>query len=189
MYREKRILELIKNKDVLDIGSLGQSDEYCLWNIISDHCRSITGVDLPESSQTAKKLFTLDNLAHQNDPRIIYGNMETITLQKKFDVVIAGDIIEHVSNQGLFLDNIYKHLRDSGKLVITTPNAKWPTVFCKPNPTHVLWHDSHTLTTIIQRHNLKIEFIRFYYGNKRHYSWWQIPLVFRQSIFVVAVKI
>ena len=124
MYREKRILELIENKDVLDIGSLGQSDEYCLWNIISDHCRSITGVDLPESSQTAKKLFTLDNLAHQNDPRIIYGNMETITLQEKFDVVIAGDIIEHVSNQGLFLDNIYKHLRDSGKACYYDPQCK-----------------------------------------------------------------
>lgn len=189
MYREKRILELIKNKDVLDIGSLGQSDEYCLWNIISDHCRSITGVDLPEASQTAEKLFTLDNIPHQKDPRIIYGNMETITLQKKFDVVIAGDIIEHVSNQGLFLDNIYKHLRNSGKLVITTPNSKWPTVFCKPNPTHTMWHDLHTLTTILQRHNFKVEFFHFYYGNKKRYSWWKVPLVFRQSIFVIAVKV
>jgi len=187
MYRETKILELVKNKDVLDIGSLGQSDEYCLWDILSDSCRSLTGVDLPEAIQTTRKCFNVD-IAHQNDPRIICGNMETIDLQKTFDVVIAGDVIEHVSNQGLFLDNICRHLRDFGKLIITTPNAKWPTVFCKPNPTHTMWHDLYTLEIILQRHNLKIEFFCFYYGNKNHYPWWQIPLVFRQSIFVVAVK-
>jgi 2-polyprenyl-3-methyl-5-hydroxy-6-metoxy-1,4-benzoquinol methylase len=188
MYRETKILALTRNKDVLDIGSLGQSDEYCLWNTLSGNCRSLTGIDLPEAMETAKKFFSLKNHAHQNEPHLIYGNMESIDLQKRFDVVIAGDVIEHVSNQGLFLDNIYSHLRDSGKLVITTPNAKWPTVFCKPNPTHTMWHDLYTLTTILNRHNFKVDFFHFYYGNKNHYSWWKRPLVFKQSIFVIAMK-
>jgi 2-polyprenyl-3-methyl-5-hydroxy-6-metoxy-1,4-benzoquinol methylase len=188
MYREAKILALVRDKDVLDIGSFGQTDKYCLWKILSGHCRNLVGIDLPDASQTADELFNLKNTEHKYDSRIIYGDMETVSLMKMFDVIIAGDVIEHVSNQGLFLDNIYRHLRDDGKLVITTPNAKWPTVMCRPNPTHTLWHDFYTLSAILERHNFRVEFYRFYFGNKSHYSWWQIPLVLRQSIFVIAVK-
>ena len=191
MQREEIIANIIKDKDVLDVGSLGQSNEYCLWNVICDHCKSITGVDLPDAAHVAENMFFInkESLSHKEDQRIIYGNIENISIDKKFDVVTAGDIIEHVSNQGLFLDNIYKHLHSNGKLIITTPNAKWPTVFLKPNSTHTFWHDRYTLSTILLRHNFKITYFRYYYGNKKHYSWWKIPLVVRQSILIIAEKI
>ncbi len=190
MQREKIILNLIKDKDVLDVGSVGQSDEYCLWNIMADHCKSITGVDLPVAADTAKKIFHIQEkgVAHKNDRRIIYGNIEHISLEKTFDVAVAGDVVEHISNQGLFFDNIHKHLRNDGKFIITTPNAKWPTVFLKPNATHLFWHDIYTLSNILERHNFKISFMKYYYGNKMYYSWWKVPLVFRQSIIVIAEK-
>lgn len=191
MYREKVIIELIKDKKVLDIGSIGQSDEYCLWNLLSKHCKSITGIDLPNSVLTSKNILSVNDsgLCHQNDKRIIYGNMESINLNDKFDVVIAGDVLEHVSNQGLFLDNIHKHLKNFSKLIITTPNAKWPTVFLRPNPTHTLWHDRYTLATLLNRHHFKINKINYYYGNKKHYSCWKIPFIYRQSILIIAEKI
>ncbi len=182
MYREKIITELIKDKDVLDIGSLGQSNEYCLWKLIADHCKTLIGVDLPESFQTIKN----ESLSHKEDSRIVYGNMETINLKKKFDIVVAGDILEHVSNQGLLLDNIHRHLRDSGKLILTTPNAKWPTIFLKPNITHTLWHDCYTLTTLMHRHKFNISSLQYYYGNKMYYSWWKKMLLARQSILLIA---
>ena len=190
MYREKVILDLVQDKDVLDIGSLGQSDEYCLWNIMSGYCKSITGVDLPSAADTARGLLNVQtqSIAHGKDKRIIYGDMEQINLGKTFDIAIAGYVIEHVSNQGLFLDNIYRHLRSDGRLVITTPNAKWPTVFLKPNATHVFWHDRYTLLNVLERHNFKISSLEYYYGNKPHYSWWKVPLVVRQAIIVIAEK-
>ncbi|MGX9727505.1 MAG: class I SAM-dependent methyltransferase [Candidatus Electronema sp. VV] len=190
MYREKIIFNLVKDKDVLDIGSLGQSNEYCLWNIMVGRCKSITGVDLPSAAETAMGLLNVQkqNIAHGKDKRIIYGDMEQLNLGKTFDIAIAGDVIEHVSNQGLFLDNIHRHLCSNGKLVITTPNAKWPTVFLKPNATHVFWHDRYTLLNILKRHNFKLSFMEYYYGNKPHYSWWKVPLVVRQSIIAIAEK-
>jgi len=114
--------------------------------------------------------------------------MENIQLNRKFEVVVAGDVLEHVSNQGLFLDNIAHHLEPDGELILTTPNAKWLTVLFKPNATHTLWHDMYTLQTLLNRHKFHIDEWFYYYGNKKSYPWWQKLFVKRQSIFVVAHK-
>jgi len=190
MIREEIIAQKVKGKRVLDIGSVGQSDEYCLWGILSENSLELTGVDLPTSIDTLKSEFDVSpaGYSHGKDKRIVYGNMENIQLNRKFEVVVAGDVIEHVSNQGLFLDNIAHHLEPDGELILTTPNAKWLTVFFKPNATHTLWHDIYTLQTLLKRHKLSIKEWFYYYGNKKSYPWWQKPLVKRQSIFVVAQK-
>ena len=39
-----------------------------------------------------------------------------------FDVVVCGDIIEHVLNVDLFLSNIYRILKPGGLVLISTPN-------------------------------------------------------------------
>ena len=39
-----------------------------------------------------------------------------------FDVVIAGEIIEHLIDTDKFLEKIYRVLKPGGKLVVTTPN-------------------------------------------------------------------
>lgn len=188
MIREELILDLVKNKSVLDIGSVGQSDKYCLWDLLTERVDDLQGVDLPDSLDTVSDRFNLNSqdIEHSTDPRITYGNMEVVDLGRKFDVIVAGDVIEHVSNQGLFLDNIRKHLNSDGRLIITTPNAKWPTVFLKPNVTHTFWHDIFTLKCILTRHGFFVEDFRFYYGNKPRYNCLIRPLVWRQAIFCVA---
>lgn len=188
MIREDIILDMAKGKSVLDVGSVGQSDKYCLWNLLNEVVDDLHGVDLPDSLETVEKGFGLESSAteHSTDPRITYGNMETVNLGAKFDLVVAGDVIEHVSNQGLFLDNIKRHLKEDGRLVLTTPNAKWPTVFLKPNVTHTFWHDKYTLTCILNRHGYEVEYFKFYFGNKPNYNVFLRPLVWRQSILCIA---
>ena len=46
-----------------------------------------------------------------------------ISLNNSFDVVIAGDLIEHVNNVGIFLNNVRAHLKPSGVFLFNTPNA------------------------------------------------------------------
>lgn len=186
--REKIIINYVKGKRVLDIGSVGQSGEYCLWSLIENYARYLIGVDLEKAEIINREIFNLGDasLSHSNDKRILFGNMETIDLKEKFDIIIAGDIIEHVSNQGLFLDNIRRHLESDGKLILTTPNAKWITIFLKPNPTHVLWHDAYTLNQLLNRHGFKIIKKYYYYGNKPHYLFFIKPLLLRQSLLIVA---
>jgi len=169
--REKVLAKYIKNKNVLDVGSVGQTAAYNLWNFLEKHTGSLTGIDTEYS----------------DDNRIVRGNMENYNFDKQFDVVIAGDILEHVDNQGLFLDNVKKHLKKDGRFILTTPNAKWFTVALKPNPTHTLWHDKYTLFNILNRHGFKIVFFSYYPGNKKHNLIKKI-LVARQGIIMICQK-
>lgn len=166
--REEIIARYIKNKDVLDVGSVGQTTEYNLWNFLEKYTDVLTGIDTEPSS----------------DKRIIKGNMENYNFGKQFDVIVAGDVLEHVDNQGLFLDNVKKHLKNNGYFILTTPNAKWFTVALKPNPTHTLWHDKHTLFNILDRHGFEIVFFKYYAGNKKHSPLKKI-IVFRQGMIAV----
>lgn len=188
MRREDWMVALISGKRVLDIGSLGQSAEYCLWDVLARHAGSLTGIDLPGAADTALRVLKVapSGLDHRQDPRIVFGNMESVDLGSRFDVAVAGDVIEHVSNPGLFLDNIRRHLVAGGILILTTPNAKWPTVALRPNATHVLWHDRMTLQQLLIRHGFRIETVRYYPGNKPRYAWWLLPLLWRQQIYMVA---
>jgi 2-polyprenyl-3-methyl-5-hydroxy-6-metoxy-1,4-benzoquinol methylase len=172
MLRERILLEIAAGKDVLDIGSVGQTGAYNLWDELKAKAQTLTGIDIQSSKV----------------PGVVLGNMETYDFKRKFDVVVAGDVIEHVQNQGLLLDNIRRHLRDDGHLLITTPNAKWWTVFLRANQTHTLWHDRHTLLRILENHGFVIERLAYYPGNKKHYHPMILPFISRQGILAVCRK-
>lgn len=194
MQREQIIASYVRGKQVLDIGSVGQdiaflsgaltdrageqSQKYSLWNLISKEAKFVIGID-PEAPSEKGEVA---------GGAVVRGNMEDYQFGRTFEVIVAGDVIEHVSNQGRFLENIHRHLAPEGRLVLTTPNAKWPTVFFKPNETHTLWHDRHTLTHALSRAGFEVERLVYYFGNKPHYSWWLCPLVWRQALLVVAKK-
>lgn len=172
MIREAIILKHAQCKDLLDIGCMGRTTKYKLWPQVKKVARTYTGIDVQEP----------------NSPDIVQGNMETHDFGRQFDIVIAGDVIEHVSNQGLFLDNIQRHLRDDGLLILTTPNAKWPTVFLRPHPDHVLWHDKSTLTGLLRRHGLSVKYFQYYYGNKPFYGFFKRILTKRQGMLLICEK-
>ena len=172
MIREEIILEHARDKDLLDIGCMGRTMKYKLWPQVKAIARSYTGIDI----QTSKS------------PDVVQGNMETYDFGLTFDVVIAGDVLEHVSNQGLFLANIGRHMRDDAVLIITTPNAKWPTVFLRTHPDHVLWHDRSTLTGIVCRHGLEIRHFQYYYGNKPYYGFFKRIVTRQQGMLLICGK-
>lgn len=169
MIREAIITKYVKGKDVLDVGGVGQNAQYDLWSEIKPWCKTLVGIDIVPS-------------VHKG---IVCGNMEHYSFGRQFDCVILGDVLEHVDNQGVFLDNIRAHLRPEGFLIITTPNAKWPTVFMPTNTTHTLWHDKSTLTHILQKHGFTIVDFKYYYGNKLTYNIVVRPLVARQAMLAV----
>ena len=49
------------------------------------------------------------------------GDAQSFDLGERFDVLWAGELIEHLSNPGGFLDSALRHLAPSGRLVLTTP--------------------------------------------------------------------
>lgn len=57
--------------------------------------------------------------------KAIYLDAENFNLRKKFDLITACDIMEHLKNDNIFINNCYCHLNQNGKLFISVPAIKF----------------------------------------------------------------
>jgi 2-polyprenyl-3-methyl-5-hydroxy-6-metoxy-1,4-benzoquinol methylase len=94
-----------------------------------------------------------------------------------FDIILAGEIIEHLSNPGLFLENLKPLLRDSPtRLILTTINAYCAYRFFyslvmrdeSVHPDHVSYYSKKTLTTLLTRHGYDVQQVCFYPIGREH---------------------
>ena len=100
--KDDLIVDLCRDKIVLDLGCIDHSAQRALtlgerWlhRRIKDVARDLLGVDM--LSEDAQKL-------NQLGYKIIAEDVTRMNLGRHFDVIVAGDLIEHVSNVGMFLD-------------------------------------------------------------------------------------
>lgn len=156
-------------KDVLDLGCVQHNPEnykskYWLHKAITRVANSVDGLDLYEEGVAYLK---------SKGYAIFVGNAETFKLEKTYDVIIAGDLIEHLGNLSGFLHSCKSHLRRGGKLLISTPNPwYWRFVFkavlfagrVKPNPEHTLWMCPTVLEQLLARHDMKVD--SWHYGSR-----------------------
>jgi len=52
----------------------------------------------------------------------VVDDAQDFSIDQDFDVIVAGEIIEHLPNPGGLFESAKSHLRSTGRLVITTPN-------------------------------------------------------------------
>ncbi len=156
-----RIDELIKNKDVLDCGCVGDviqsfsEFEMSSYAIHKKYARYILGVDIWKEEIEKRREMGIE---------VLCANVETMELSKRFDAVIAGDLIEHLANPGLFLDKANKHLKMGGLLYICTPNPQSLNnlirailgVKINVHQEHCTWYDFNTLKQILSRYGFNI---------------------------------
>jgi len=73
-----------------------------------------------------KNLYGLDLILEDSRRRIIKGDALEMRFKEKFDVIIAGELIEHFSlwDAKRLLENCFNALREKGELIITTPNKR-----------------------------------------------------------------
>jgi len=87
----------------------------------------------------------------------------SMTLERKFDAIIAGEVVEHVENVGLFLCNLARHMTPRGVLIVSTPNpfysgqiAKiWRSGRPRVHEDHTGWFDPITLQAAMVRAGLE----------------------------------
>jgi len=164
--REDLIIELCKSRKVLHLGCI--DFPYTEEQIKSErwlHCKitnvasKVLGVDnAKEGIEYVKKTLGINN--------IIYGDVEKlfdIVGSESFEIIVAGEIIEHLSNVGLFLENVKKIMADETLLVISTINAfclrrfiRIPFGLESVHPDHVYYFSHATLTSLLNRKGFKI---------------------------------
>lgn len=113
--RSKLIQKNIFNsncKSVLEIGSgIGLVGAYIRQN---DKSIEYTGIELD------KEAFKKSQLLELNTINADFTEMEK--LEKKFDVIMLWEVIEHLQDLNLFLELAYKRLNEGGKIILSTPN-------------------------------------------------------------------
>ncbi|MCU0915830.1 MAG: class I SAM-dependent methyltransferase [Planctomycetes bacterium] len=110
----------------------------------------------------------------------------TMDLGERYDVIVAGEIIEHLPNPGQFLANMARHLTPGGTLVLTTPNPFyvgqvrkiWRHGRPQVHEEHVCWFDPITLCRLCRVSGLDPYGV-YWIKSAGHKAWKTWPRLFR----------
>lgn len=114
------------------------------------------------------------------------ADAETFALAARFDTIVAGELIEHLTDPAAFLKRAREHLAPGGRIVLTTPYpfslfaflyalVKFPRT-CE-NEEHARWFCPDTLTELVERCGLRVvewTLVEDYKGGSRSrpYRWY-----------------
>jgi len=150
----------MRGKRVLDVGAAsGHKREDWLHARIASVAARAVGIDIDETGVAAAR-------SRGYDVRV--ADASKVDLGERFDVVFAGELIEHLSNFDGFLESAYRHLEDNGHLVLTTPNAFCVSNFVyrfgfsvKVHHEHTCWFCEDTLATLLARRGFEVDHVDY----------------------------
>lgn len=194
---KNRIKEIIVRCEgsILDIGcvatqleSLKRNIKSNLWWLhgeLAKRFSKVVGIDILK-----KEIHELKKMGYD----VRYGNAEDFELNEKFDTIVAGELIEHLSNPGKFLDACYKHLKEEGKLILTTPNPFWFEFIIRKNfkrlyvnPEHTAWYDESVLAALGERHHFEVVEVKYLIAGYNPSS--VKGFIYHKIVFPIVIKI
>jgi len=159
------LMKHVSNKKTLHLGC--SSGRYIkarlergslLHQRLEDVSSDLHGIDLDGESLVTMRELGYDNLYEGN-----VEHLDQVGLSEKFDVVLAGDLLEHITCPGAMLNGIKPLLADSGRAIISTNNAfglnyqlrRWTGSF-KEHFEHVCFFSPETLLHLFERHGYRV---------------------------------
>ena len=154
--------------EAVDAGTLLHKD-------LADVSSELYGFDFDQEGIDVLASKGFDNLF-----RADVEKLSEVRIDKRFDVIIAGEMIEHLNNPGLFLDGIKRFMNADTRLVLTTINAYSGMRFfvyglrgqggaLEPvHPDHVAYYSYSTLKLLVERHQFRIGEFMFYDLGSEH---------------------
>jgi hypothetical protein len=160
--RREFILERCSGRRVLHLGCVDRpflerklaSGELLHADIVN-RAAMVVGVD---SDAAGLRLF------EQLGWRAVEADVERFPeLDFDVDLVVAGEIIEHLSNPGMFLQSLAERVPPSTEVILTTPNAYSARKYWRyllgheqVHPDHVAYYSPLTLREIVRRYGYDV---------------------------------
>jgi len=198
------VIPYLKNKTVLDIGCVGMGKhdtmggKNWLFGITNKLSKRVVGIDINEKG--VRELVSLGYNAQ------VINAEEPFDLNEKFEIITAEEVIEHLSNLGIFLENVKRHLTGEGLFILTSPNAISHSFYLQrllygkisdvSLSSHTHWHTEETLRSLLQKHGFKILKIELMHPEPAEPKWWYflvkiiwwfVPNKFARNILVLAI--
>lgn len=169
--RVSEILLRCANKKVLHLGcadmpyTLDRGDDLLHKRLakVTNH-GMLWGLD---SSEEGVRILRERGIDH-----VICGDVEHMDPEVKhmnFDIMLAGEIIEHLANPGLFLKSLTSIMSAKTELILTTPNATSFKRFLhamtrreKVHEDHNFYFSYRTLKHLLEKYGLKCKEVYFY---------------------------
>ena len=153
----------LNGANILDIGCYDGT----LLSLIENKKNNLYGLDASDYAITKARKRGI------GVKKFFFDDKKKIPLKSNFfDLVIAGEIIEHIFDTDFFLDEIYRLLKKDGFLLLSTPNLASlgrrlmlllginPIIEYSPNERnssgHIRYFTFRTLRKLVEKHKLRI---------------------------------
>lgn len=175
--REQHIEQLLsKSRSALHVGctdapfteqllNTGDLLHHRLLQIAED---KVTGFDI-----SLKNLKALQKAYPKS--KFVHGDAELLGsyfIEERFDLIVAGEILEHLSNPGQFLSGCNEILDENGTIVLTVPNAFGARRLVHNllgvenyHPDHTFYFSENTIRTLAARFGLRVSNSYYYASN------------------------
>ncbi|MDE8651579.1 class I SAM-dependent methyltransferase [Novosphingobium album (ex Liu et al. 2023)] len=112
------VIERCRGKRVLDLGCVMHDiahyqSRHFLHRAIAEVAQSVIGLDLHREGIEHLRSLGYDARG---------GNAENFDFDEPFDVIVAGDIVEHLSNLDGLLSSCLRNLTPDGHIIVQSPN-------------------------------------------------------------------
>lgn len=168
VVREELLESLVKGRKVLHVGCTDSpytrerhAAGLLLHNRLAPLASRLVGIDLDQDAIAWLSAQGVPDL-HVADATRLGGFLESISFAP--DLVLAGEVVEHLSNPGNFLSALREGLPSGARLVVTVPSA-----FAyfgilqmllgreKVHPDHVAYYSYGTLKTLLEGNGFEVE--------------------------------
>jgi 2-polyprenyl-3-methyl-5-hydroxy-6-metoxy-1,4-benzoquinol methylase len=170
--RIDEVRALVRGRTVIDLGFVDEGQMAAksgrgtwLHDIVRGEALTCVGIDADERGVAHARALGFDARRADVEDAAELGALGL----EPADIVLAGELLEHLDRPGRFLDAVKVLTSPGGALVLTTPNAHALTNTLGAlagrelvNPDHVSWLSWRTLETLLSRHGWRLERVAYY---------------------------
>jgi 2-polyprenyl-3-methyl-5-hydroxy-6-metoxy-1,4-benzoquinol methylase len=198
------IVNACRGKRVVDVGCVSQGrtfvatkDPDWLHGQIVDVAQRVVGLDADTEGVSVLRTQGYD---------CVEGDAESLDsidflklLDGKVDLIVAGEVMEHLSNPGRFLDSCKRLLRIQGgsesKLIVSVPSPYWYREMLAvmsgkefTSSDHNYWYSPSTLSTLLGKHDFQIQsMVGYSYGSSNRIRNFRHRVIGAVAIPIVSV--